>query len=542
MRKILLLVLTLLLSVGAFAQLPSGSSFDRRYMTSDSSGVRKAILLYNETGSSAFLRWEDAIENDTARIGLNSAPGGLFLGPYFFLPDYGPTVVGAQVGTFWRNGDALMQQTTSGPVDITAGGGGGGITSLGGQTGATQTLSTGTTGVDIGWASSANDHKLNVPDASGTSRGLITPTDWTEFNTKLGTLNGLVGSTQTFATSTTGFPDVTWSSSGTIHTLVIPDASGTSRGALTSTDWTEFNTKLAPDGDGSSLTSIPQFSTNNVFTGTNEFRNSTFRLGQSATTGGVLGLYSSFNASITTLRSQSQAVDVDYYLPTTTEILPLLASRSYANSHVLGRLMDDTSAAGPGKIVMIGNNGGIVWRDTAGLGGGGTGTPGGSNTQVQFNDGGAFGGDAGLAYNKTTDAVRTVDIFLDSLRFSGDSAYITNEAIDESTDHIHIGSPKPNTTVSIHALTNMDAANVGGGTVFTYIASGTTTLTSGLDSVIVNIAGVVATDIAFAGWYGGTGNKYGSLVAYCITDNLIIRSTADELENNSAYYRVERTQ
>ena len=33
------------------------------------------------------------------------------------------------------------------------------------------------------------------------------------------------------------------------------------------------------------------------------------------------------------------------------------------------------------------------------------GVPGGSDTQVQFNDGGSFGGDAGLAYNKTTDTL-----------------------------------------------------------------------------------------------------------------------------------------
>src|SRR5437762_557051 len=37
--------------------------------------------------------------------------------------------------------------------------------------------------------------------------------------------------------------------------------------------------------------------------------------------------------------------------------------------------------------------------------GGGGGTPGGSDTQVQFNDAGAFGGDAGLTYNKTTDVL-----------------------------------------------------------------------------------------------------------------------------------------
>jgi hypothetical protein len=36
---------------------------------------------------------------------------------------------------------------------------------------------------------------------------------------------------------------------------------------------------------------------------------------------------------------------------------------------------------------------------------GGSGSPGGSDTQVQFNDGGSFGGDAGMTYNKTTDAL-----------------------------------------------------------------------------------------------------------------------------------------
>lgn len=38
--------------------------------------------------------------------------------------------------------------------------------------------------------------------------------------------------------------------------------------------------------------------------------------------------------------------------------------------------------------------------------GGGGGTPGGSDTQMQFNDGGAFGGDAGFVFNKTTKAAR----------------------------------------------------------------------------------------------------------------------------------------
>lgn len=37
------------------------------------------------------------------------------------------------------------------------------------------------------------------------------------------------------------------------------------------------------------------------------------------------------------------------------------------------------------------------------VGGGGGGTPGGSDTHIQFNDGGSFGGDSNFTYNKTTD-------------------------------------------------------------------------------------------------------------------------------------------
>ena len=51
--------------------------------------------------------------------------------------------------------------------------------------------------------------------------------------------------------------------------------------------------------------------------------------------------------------------------------------------------------------------------------GGGAGTPGGSNTQVQFNDGGAFGGDAGMVYNKTTDTLTLGVLALTTLSLGG---------------------------------------------------------------------------------------------------------------------------
>ncbi len=45
-------------------------------------------------------------------------------------------------------------------------------------------------------------------------------------------------------------------------------------------------------------------------------------------------------------------------------------------------------------------------------GGGGSGSPGGSTTQVQFNDAGSFGGDAGLVYDKTTDTLTAGNLTL----------------------------------------------------------------------------------------------------------------------------------
>lgn len=62
-----------------------------------------------------------------------------------------------------------------------------------------------------------------------------------------------------------------------------------------------------------------------------------------------------------------------------------------ANLHILGGLN--------GYVLSTDGSGNLSW---AAGGGGGNGTPGGSNTQVQFNNGGEFGGSAYLTYNDYT--------------------------------------------------------------------------------------------------------------------------------------------
>lgn len=60
-----------------------------------------------------------------------------------------------------------------------------------------------------------------------------------------------------------------------------------------------------------------------------------------------------------------------------------------------------------GYFLQTDGAGNLTW--TAG-GGGGNGSPGGSNTQVQFNDAGVFGGDIGFTYNKTTNILNVNNI------------------------------------------------------------------------------------------------------------------------------------
>lgn len=69
----------------------------------------------------------------------------------------------------------------------------------------------------------------------------------TTFTTGIGSLNGLTAPTQYFATGTSG-TNFAISSSTATHTFNLPTASGSNRGALSSTDWTTFNSKVGGSG------------------------------------------------------------------------------------------------------------------------------------------------------------------------------------------------------------------------------------------------------------------------------------------------------
>ena len=107
---------------------------------------------------------------------------------------------------------------------------------------------TGTTGNDFNVTGSpitgSGDITFNLPTASSTNRGALSSADWTTFNSKTdctGTVTSVAVDTDELGTdvSVSGSPIT---DVGTI-TISIPESSATNTGKLTSTDWTTFNSK-----------------------------------------------------------------------------------------------------------------------------------------------------------------------------------------------------------------------------------------------------------------------------------------------------------
>jgi hypothetical protein len=106
-----------------------------------------------------------------------------------------------------------------------------------------------------------------------------------------------------------------------------------------------------------------------------------------------------------------------------------------------------------GQYLQTDGTGNIAW--SAG-GGSGNGVVGGSNTQVQFNDAGNFGGSANLVFNNAT-GLLTVATVTGNIQGTGNLTTLTvngTTTIQQGVEKITITSSAPNANVNFDVLSN----------------------------------------------------------------------------------------
>jgi len=84
------------------------------------------------------------------------------------------------------NGKTVTLYTENGNISSVTTTFANGISSINGLTAAAQTLGVGTSGTDFGISSTGSSHTFNLPTASATNRGALSTTDWSTFNSKIG--------------------------------------------------------------------------------------------------------------------------------------------------------------------------------------------------------------------------------------------------------------------------------------------------------------------------------------------------------------------
>jgi len=139
-----------------------------------------------------------------------------------------------------------------------------------------------------------------------------------------------------------------------------------------------------------------------------------------------------------------------------------------------------------GYFLQTDGTGNLTWAP-GGNGGNGNGSPGGANTQVQYNDSGNFGGDPGFTYNELTNTLTVGYITVDTI-----TGNLTGHASSATVANTVSNAAQPNIT----SLGNLLSLNVSGN-----ILSNNITANSNVAAQFVNVSNTLYTyDLSATGF------------------------------------------
>jgi hypothetical protein len=197
---------------------------------------------------------------------------------------------------------------------------------------------------------------------------------------------------------------------------------------------------------------------------------------------------------------------------------PLTFQHSLTRNINTINLVGDSSAPGNSKYYGTNSSGTKGYYDLPSSGG----TPGGSDTYVQFNDGGSFGGDSGLTFNKTTDALTCAGVITGSnietnatslsTRLGMDSGKNEDESAARYNTFLGYRAGRSITTAEGNTYIGNDAGYSGNGIQSVYVGNQSGYTGSGSYNTFVgSFSGKSNTgsNSVFIGYYAGNSNTSG---------------------------------
>lgn len=186
-----------------------------------------------------------------------------------------------------------------------------------------------------------------------------------------------------------------------------------------------------------------------------------------------------------------------------------------------------------GYVLSTDGTGNLSW--TAGGGGGGNGTPGGSNTQIQYNDSGAFGGSTYLTFNESTNTFQIAGNLIANSTQIGAGIY------QFSTQYVYFATTS--STATDQLLWSVEVANVSGVDfhIISTDVAGSTRQSAKISSLVLGNT-VVWNEYGSLQINGGTGSfsvvyEEGSIITPSIIKLLVTPDSA-----NSTTYKMMITE